>query len=260
MAIRPPIALPQETGHAPSDQYHHRNHDAVGRPRARLADAAVPRGVCPLRVILIGAGTLAAHPADPAPAPAASPTAGPAADRAPSQSSLQSGIAAAEAGRLSEAITILTPHAKRRDATANYTLGLIYMRGTGDAATAARLSHKHFENAAQRGHVGAVFEVAFQFERGIGTERDVKRAIRLYRLAAQSNHLNAQYNLAVLLSNGGGVEPDLPQAYFWAKAAHHNAIRSPNPVLTESRTRGLQGQLRKIAVPAGRRPQPPPQG
>ena len=148
--------------------------------------------VCALCVfMLIGAGTLVAHPADPAPAPTTSPTAGPAADRAPSQSSLQSGIAAAEAGRLSEAITILTPHAKRGDATANYTLGLIYMRGTGDAATAARLSHRHFKNAAQRGHVGAVFEVAFQFERGIGTERDVKRAIRLYRLAAQSNHLNA---------------------------------------------------------------------
>ena len=174
---------------------------------------------------MIGAGAPAAHPAD--------PTGTPAADKAALQSTLQAGIAAAEAGRLSEAITILTPHAKRGNATANYALGLISMRGTGDAATAAKLSHRHFKNAAQRGHVGAVFEVAFQFERGIGTERDVKRAIRLYRLAAQSNHLNAQYNLAVLLSNGGGVEPDLPQAYFWATAAHHNAIRSPNPVLTE---------------------------
>lgn len=216
---------------------------SAGRTRTLLMRRFLE--VCALCVfMLIGAGTLAAHPADPAPAPTTSPTTGPAADRAPSQSSLQSGIAAAEAGRLSEAITILTPHAKRGNATANYTLGLIYMRGTGDAATAARLSHRHFKNAAQRGHVGAVFEVAFQFERGIGTERDVKRAIRLYRLAAQSNHLNAQYNLAVLLSNGGGVEPDLPQAYFWAKAAHHNAIRSPNPVLTESRTRGLARTIR----------------
>ena len=118
------------------------------------------------------------------------------------------------------------------------------MRGTGDAATAAKLSHRHFRNAAQRGHVGAVFEVAFQFERGIGTEPDVKRAIRLYRLAARSNHLNAQYNLAVLLSSGSGVDPDLPQAYFWATAAHHNAVRSPNPVLTETRTRGLTRTIR----------------
>ena len=97
---------------------------AAGRARALLMRRFLE--VCALCVfMLIGAGTLVAHPADPAPAPTTSPTAGPAADRAPSQSSLQSGIAAAEAGRLSEAITILTPHAKRGDATANYTLGLI---------------------------------------------------------------------------------------------------------------------------------------
>ena len=82
--------------------------------------------VCALCVfMLIGAGTLAAHPVDPAPAPTANPTAGPAADRALSQSSLQSGIAAAKAGRDSVTITILTPHAERGNATANYTLGLI---------------------------------------------------------------------------------------------------------------------------------------
>ena len=159
--------------------------------RARLADAAVPRSVCPLRVHTDRgqytggtsgrSGTRSDHQPDSRPGSRKGAFA--------IQPSV--GIAAAEAGRLSEAITILTLHAERSDATANYTLGLIYMRGTGDAATAARLSHRHFKNAAQRGHVGAVFEVAFQFERGIGTERDVKRAIRLYRLAAQSNHLNA---------------------------------------------------------------------
>ena len=91
---------------------------SAGRTRTLLMRRFLE--VCALCVfMLIGAGTLAAHPADPAPAPTTSPTTGPAADRAPSQSSLQSGIAAAEAGRLSEAITILTPHAKRGDATAN---------------------------------------------------------------------------------------------------------------------------------------------
>ena len=68
--------------------------------------------------------------------------------------------------------------------------------------------------------------------------------MRLYRLAAQSNHLNAQYNLAVLLSNGDGVDTDLRQAYFWATAAHHNAVRSPNPVLTESRIISLARTIR----------------
>jgi len=150
---------------------------SAGRARAVLTKHVLEGCVLAL-FLVIGAGAPAAHPAD--------PTGTPAADKAALQSTLQAGIAAAEAGRLSEAIIILTPHAKRGNATANYALGLIYMRGTGDAATAAKLSHRHFRNAAQRGHVGAVFEVAFQFERGIGTEPDVKRAIRLYQLAARS--------------------------------------------------------------------------
>jgi len=183
--------------------------------------------------LLVGGGSAAAQPTDPA-----------AADPAPSQLSLQAGIAAAEAGRLADAIKILKPHAKEGDASANYMLGLIYMRAKWASETADTLSHEHFIRAAKNGHVGAVFEVAFQFERGIGTEPDLKRALRLYQLAAQSNHLNAQYNLAVLLSNGAGVEPDLPQAYFWITAAYHNAIRSPNPVLTEGRVRSLAQTIR----------------
>lgn len=183
--------------------------------------------------LLVGGGSAAAQPTDPA-----------SADPAPSQLSLQAGIAAAEAGRLAEAISNLSPHARQGNAMANYALGLIYMRGADDADATAKLSHEHFKRAAQNGHVGAVFEIAFQFERGIGTEPDLKRALRLYQLAAQSNHLNAQYNLAVLLSNGAGVEPDLPQAYFWITAAYHNAIRSPNPVLTEGRVRSLAQTIR----------------
>lgn len=183
--------------------------------------------------LLFGGGSVVAQPNDLA-----------AADPAPSQLSLQAGIAAAESGRLAEAISKLSPHARQGNATANYALGLIYMRGAEDAGATAKLSHEHFKRAAQSGHVGAVFEVAFQFERGIGTEPDLKRALRLYQLAARSNHLNAQFNLAVLLSNGTGVEPDLAQAYFWITAAYHNAIRTPNPVLTEGRVRNLAQTIR----------------
>ena len=160
------------------------------------------------------------------------------------QAPVEDGIAAAEAGQLARAITILSPHARRGDMKANYALGLIYMRSSDNDPGAAALSHEHFKRAARGGHVAAVFETAFQLERGIGTEPDLELAMRLYRLAAQSNHLNAQYNLAVLLSNGKGVDADLRQAYFWATAAHHNALRSPNPVLTESRIISLVKTIR----------------
>ena len=192
-------------------------------------------------VVAIATGTANASPAEMAAGPDAL---APHAKKTQAQAPVGDGIAAAEAGQLARAITILSPHAKRGDMTANYVLGLIYMRSSDNDAAAAVLSHEHFKRAARGGHVAAVFETAFQLERGIGTEPDLKLAMRLYRLAAQSNHLNAQYNLAVLLSNGDGVDTDLRQAYFWATAAHHNAVRSPNPVLTESRIISLARTIR----------------
>ena len=33
-----------------------------------------------------------------------------------------------------------------------------------------KLSHRHYKAAAHRGHVDSIFELAFQYERGIGTE------------------------------------------------------------------------------------------
>ena len=148
---------------------------------------------------------------------------------------VETGIAAAEAGRLHDAITILTPHAARDHAGANYVLGLIYLRDRGTLKSRPALSHKHFARAAATGHVASIFEAAFQFERGIGTTRDMDRAIRLYQLAARANHLNAQFNLAVLLSHREAKREDLQQAYFWAIAARNNAIRTGNKRLTDSR-------------------------
>lgn len=201
--------------------------DAVSSPLLRHVKG------CVLALLLIcGAGAAMADPARTMADPVTAP------------STVKAGIAAAEAGRLAEAIKILTPHAEQGDAVANHTLGLIYMRAKWISKAAEGLSHQHFKRAAKSGHVGAVFELAFQFERGIGTEPDLKRAIKLYQLAAHSNHLNAQYNLAILLSNGNGVEPDLTQAYFWATAAQHNAVRAPNRVLTESRISSLARTIR----------------
>lgn len=89
---------------------------SAGRTRAVLTKHVLESCVLAL-FLVIGAGDPAAHPAD--------PTGTPAAEKAALQSTLQAGIAAAEASHLSEAITILTPHAKRSNATANYALGLI---------------------------------------------------------------------------------------------------------------------------------------
>ena len=75
-------------------------------------------------------------------------------------------------------------------------------------AAMAALAHKYFKRAARKGHIGAAFELAFQFECGIGTNADLKRACLLYKVAARQNHLNAIYNLAILLDAGSGGKAD----------------------------------------------------
>lgn len=156
---------------------------------------------------------------------------------------VEAGIDAAKAGRIRDAIAILTPHADSGHAMANYVLGLIYLRDHGALTSRPTQSHRHFSRAAA-GHVSSIFEAAFQFERGIGTARDMGRAIQLYRIAARANHLNAQFNLAVLLSHQKAERKDLQQAYFWAIAARNNAVRTGAGDRQESRITALLGSIR----------------
>ena len=165
--------------------------------------------------------------------------------RPSAQPSVGDGIAAVRDGRFHDAIAIWEPHAAAGDPVAHYGLGLVYSTDRGpDLPARPTLAHLHYDAAATQGHVGAVFELAFQYERGVGTKTDLKKALTLYRIAAGKNHLNAQYNLAVLLSRGGEIKPDLREAYFWIKAAQHNASIRPKGELTFDRVSQLARTIR----------------
>jgi TPR repeat protein len=157
---------------------------------------------------------------------------------------VEAGIIAAKSGRLQDAITILTPHANMGHTTAKYILGLIYLRDRGALVARPVLSHRHFARAAATGHVASMFEAAFQFERGIGTTRDMNRAVQLNQIAARTKHLNAQFNLAVLLSHAKAKREDLQQAYFWAIAAQNNAFKTGDDRLKEASITRLVTSIR----------------
>lgn len=175
--------------------------------------------------------------------------AAPAAADSPAEDALKAtvgdGIAAAREGRFREAIAIWEPHAADDNPVAHYGLGLLYAADRGpDMPARPTLSHLHYDAAARKGHVGAIFELAFQFERGVGTDADINRAVSLYRIAARKNHLNAQYNLAVLLSQGGEIKANLREAYFWIMAAQHNASVRPRGELTFEKVSQLARLIR----------------
>ena len=186
------------------------------------------------------------------------------------------GISLVKAGKFSDAYSVLHPLADSGNAGAQYLVGIILAKGgailpddvldnanfnintstdngasNGPAgseddrqAAMAALAHAYFKRAAQQGHIGAAFELAFQFERGISTNTDLKRARLLYKVAARQNHLNAQYNLAVLLAAGSGGKADFKQAYMWVLAAHSNALKTSHTVLTPQRVSQLAQKIR----------------
>lgn len=186
------------------------------------------------------------------------------------------GISLVKAGKFGDAYSVLHPLADSGNAGAQYLVGIILAKGgsilpddvldnaninintstdngasSGPAgseddrqAAMAALAHAYFKRAAQQGHIGAAFELAFQFERGIGTNTDLKRARLLYKVAARQNHLNAQYNLAVLLAAGSGGKADFKQAYMWVLAAHSNALKTSHTVLTPQRVNQLAQKIR----------------
>ena len=186
------------------------------------------------------------------------------------------GISLVKAGKFGDAYTVLHPLADSGNAGAQYLVGIILAKGgailpddvldnaninintsadngasNGPAgseddrqAAMAALAHAYFKRAAQQGHIDAAFELAFQFERGIGTNTDLKRARLLYKVAARQNHLNAQYNLAILLAAGSGGKADFKQAYMWVLAAHSNALKTSHTVLTPQRVNQLAQKIR----------------
>lgn len=186
------------------------------------------------------------------------------------------GISLVKAGKFSDAYSVLHPLADSGKAGAQYLVGIILAKGgailpddvldnaninintsTDNGASSglagseddrqaamAALAHAYFKRAAQQGHIGAAFELAFQFERGIGTNTDLKRARLLYKVAARQNHLNAQYNLAILLAAGSGGKADFKQAYMWVLAAHSNALKTSHTVLTPQRVNQLAQKIR----------------
>lgn len=186
------------------------------------------------------------------------------------------GISLVKAGKFGDAYSVLHPLADSGNAGAQYLVGIILAKGgailpddvldnaninintsTDNGASSglagseddrqaamAVLAHAYFKRAAQQGHIGAAFEVAFQFERGIGTNTDLKRARLLYKVATRQNHLNARYNLAILLAAGSGGKADFKQAYMWVLAAHSNALKTSHTVLTLQRVSQLAQKIR----------------
>jgi TPR repeat protein len=73
--------------------------------------------------------------------------------------------------------------------------------------------------AANKGDVAAMSNLAFMYAKGIGVEKDELESIQWYKRAAEQGHLTSQFNLGVIYAKGRGVNQDYSESFKWYKMA-----------------------------------------
>lgn len=72
---------------------------------------------------------------------------------------------------------------------------------------------------ASQGNDHAQFYLAKRFQKGIGVEKNTKKAIEWYTRAANHNVTPAQLNLGIMYLRGDDVRPDVEKARYWLEKA-----------------------------------------
>ena len=78
---------------------------------------------------------------------------------------------------------------------------------------------------ANENYAEAQASIGWLYQAGLGTSKDIKKAIHFYSLAAKQHHATAQNNLGVLFEQGLGVELDLEVAREWYKKSAEQGYR-----------------------------------
>jgi eukaryotic-like serine/threonine-protein kinase len=105
-------------------------------------------------------------------------------------------------------------------AKAETNLGDMYFYGRGGLAKSSDQALSWYLKAAQQDFPDAQYRLGFMYERGIGADKDVQRAVKLYRSAASEGYADAENLLGILLATGGdGVPQDDAEAVVWYRKA-----------------------------------------
>lgn len=116
------------------------------------------------------------------------------------------------------AIKTLIELARKKDADAEYALGLMTYEGRGFARN-LKQAFALVERAAGRGHAEARNTLGYFFEHGIGTAKNPAQALTWYQRGADAGNARAQSNIGWLHENGIGVTKDPAIAAQWYRKA-----------------------------------------
>ena len=90
-----------------------------------------------------------------------------------------------------------------------FSLAVRYERGIG-VPKDIKEAVKHFKLAADKGHDSSQFNLARYYAKGFGVEKNEILAAKYYKLAADQGHAKAQFNVAICFANGV-IAPKKPE-------------------------------------------------
>jgi len=97
-------------------------------------------------------------------------------------------------------------------------LGSMYIKGIG-VDKDNKKAYRWFKKATGYNHTRAEYNLGLMYVEGIGVSQDYKKAARLYNKAAKSGYAPAQYSLGMLYAKGHGVKQNNVKAYAWLVVA-----------------------------------------
>ena len=110
------------------------------------------------------------------------------------------------------------PAAPDETADQDHKRGLLFYKGIG-VDKDFKKAVQWFRRAAEKGHAVAQYNLGIMTYLGQGVDQDYRQAAEWFRRAGEQDHAAAQYNLGFLYYEGKGVERDNLQAYMWIDRA-----------------------------------------
>ena len=93
------------------------------------------------------------------------------------------------------------------------------------------LAYQLFSDLGNKGVAEAQINLGMMLEKGQGTPKNFKEAIRWYRLAADQGLTKAQYNLGLMYAHGKGIDKDPIEATKWFHLAADQGLIKAQIVL-----------------------------
>lgn len=113
--------------------------------------------------------------------------------------------------------------AKKGDVKSMLNLAECYLRGEGIAKD-ERKALEWLVKAANQGHVQAKAKLGRCYREGVGGKMDGVRALGWFLRAALANDPDSQFDLGRCFEEGLGVDPDLEEALKWYEKAANNGL------------------------------------